>query len=145
MQYTLNAYMNNESHSPYEAKERGANWEIGDFSSDVAITLSDVQGTGSDMTVFDARVDTAMGMCEMFGETDTVALYVADEKGIALFVDKGDGWEECIQLESDSEDDESEEKKCPECGGVMKFAMLPDSVGDGVHEGHECSDCHYND
>jgi hypothetical protein len=37
-----------------------------------------------------------------------------------------------------------EEEECPECGASMKFAMLDDDVGDGIHEGHECSDnCGY--
>ena len=172
MDYTIFAYKNKESYDPTEAKERGAEWEIGTFTTDVAITLGDVQGrhqglNGSpDMSIYNARVDTAMGMCEMFGETDSVALYVADDEGKPLFVDKGDGWEECKAVckycggncpnESDAantcdgfqgdidglySDDSEEENKCPECGGVMKFAMLPDSVGNGLHEGHECPDC----
>lgn len=40
-----------------------------------------------------------------------------------------------------SDDSEDEPKTCPECGGVMKFAMLSDSVGNGLHGGHECTDC----
>ena len=173
MDYTLFAYKNKESNSPEEAKERGAEWEIGTFITDSEITLGDVQGrhqglTGSpDMSIFNARVDTALGMAEMFGYTGDVALYVSDDNGKPVFMDKGDGWEECKAVckycggncpnESDaantcdgfqgdidglySDDSEEEPKTCPECGGVMKFAMLSDSVGNGLHEGHECTDC----
>jgi len=39
-------------------------------------------------------------------------------------------------------DDNSEESHvCPECGAEMDFAMLPDDVGNGLHEGYECSNC----
>lgn len=105
MQYTLFAYMNRESNSPTEAKERGANWECGDFSTDVAIALGDVQGrhqglNGSpDMSIFNARVDTALAITEMFGYTGDVGLYIADENGVPLFMDTGDGWNECEREE----------------------------------------------
>lgn len=96
MDYTIFAYKNTESNSPDEAKERGAEWVIGTFSTNSAITLGDVQGNGSvDMSIFNARVDTALGMAEMFGYTGDVALFVSDDEGKPLFVDKGDGWEEC--------------------------------------------------
>lgn len=38
-------------------------------------------------------------------------------------------------------DDDEESHPCPNCGAEMDFAMLPDDVGNGLHEGHECPHC----
>ena len=106
-------------------------------------------------------------MAEMFGYEGDIGLYIVDNDNgdyIAFAAHDAGGWVEpckycdgwCTidhdhacdgsQGDIDGLDECADEPKtCPECGGVMKFAMLPDSVGNGWHEGHECSDCHYND
>ena len=96
-------------------------------------------------------------MADMFGYSGEIGFFVTDDDNgefIGFAVHAGGEWVEpchycegwcaidpdhaCDGFQGDIDKDEH---KCPECGGVMKFAMLPDSVGNGLHEGHECTDC----
>ena len=163
MNYTIYAYKNAENSNPTEAINRSANWVVGHFTTTSALTLADVEGnsnptTGNDMTAFNLLVDAANNMADMFGYSGDIGFFVTDDDNgefIGFAVHAGGEWvEPCKYCEgwctidpdhacdgSQGDIDELDAPKCPECGGVMKFAMLPDSVGNGLHEGHECTDC----
>lgn len=169
MKYTIHAYKNAENSNPTEAINCSANWEIGHFTTTEPISLADVKGDtkNPEMAVCNALVESIYNMAEMFGYGDDVGMFITDDENgdfVAFAMhDKGTWVEPCHYCEGwcaidpdhacdgfqgdidglDKGDDE--QKTCPKCGGVMKFAMIPDSVGNGLHEGHECTDCGHDE